>query len=92
MEYNFMDFLIVSILIYLLITVIRLEGRIKGIRYALDQISKKVVVPEKPINNELRELIRKDQEVQAVKEVRETLGLSLVEAKQYIEALKAAEK
>ncbi|MGD7024865.1 hypothetical protein FZC79_15200 [Rossellomorea vietnamensis] len=92
MEYNFMDFLIVSILIYVLITVIRLEGRIKGIRYALDQISKKAGVPEKPINNELRELIRKDQEVQAVKEVRETLGLSLVEAKQYIEALKAAEK
>ncbi|MGF2616247.1 hypothetical protein FZC84_00520 [Rossellomorea vietnamensis] len=87
-----MDFLIVSILIYLLVTVIRLDGRVRGMKYVIYQLADKTGVPDKPINKELRELISEGQDVQAVKKVRETLGLSLVEAKQYIDALKSGEK
>ncbi|MBY7144069.1 hypothetical protein KFZ56_13635 [Virgibacillus sp. NKC19-3] len=73
---------------YLLHRIDKLEGRIKGMRYRLDQVAKQVDVPEPPINDELRELIKEGEEVRAVKEAREALGLSLVEGKQYVDALK----
>ncbi|MCH1626745.1 hypothetical protein [Fredinandcohnia quinoae] len=88
MEYNFVEVLILFIAVYLLFTVIKLDGRVKGLKYTLDQISKQTDVPEMPINNELRQLLNEGNDVKAVKRVRETLGLSLVEAKQYVDALK----
>ena len=65
----------------------KMENQIKGFKYTLEQISKQVDVPENPVNKELRQLLKEDKEVQAVKKARETLGLSLLEAKQYIDAL-----
>jgi len=35
---------------YLIFTVIRLDGRLKGIKYTLNQISKRVEITENPIN------------------------------------------
>lgn len=92
MEFNIFDVLILFICIYLLASVIQLNGRIKGLVYTLDQISKQIDVPESPINNELRQLLNEGNDVKAVKRVRETLGLSLIEGKQYVDALKIEEK
>ena len=88
MEFNFVEVLILFIGVYLIFAVIKLDGRVKGLKYTLDQISKQIDVPEKPINNELRQLLNEGNDVKAVKRVRETLGLSLVEAKQYVDELK----
>ena len=88
MEFNFVEVLILFIGIYLLFTVIKLEGRVKGLKYTLDQIYQQTDIPENPINNELRQLLNAGNDVKAVKRVREMLGLSLVEAKQYVDALK----
>lgn len=92
MEFNIIDVLILFICIYLLASVIQLNGRIKGLVYTLDQISKQIDVPESPINKELRQLLNEGNDVKAVKRVRETLGLSLIEGKQYVDALKIEDK
>jgi len=76
------------IIIHLTAKVDKLEGRIKGIQYTLDQVTKQLNLPENPINNELRKLIKEGEEVQAVKKARENLGLSLIEGKEYIDRLK----
>ena len=88
-----MDFYIVIVLIlfigiYLLSSVSKLNSRMKGLEYRLEQITKQVDVPEYPINNELRQILIEGNDVKAVKRVRETLGLSLIEAKQYIDVLR----
>lgn len=88
MEFNLIEVLLLFIGVYLLSAVGKLDSRIKGIKYTLDQISKQVDVPENPINVELRQLLNEGKDILAVKRVRETLGLSLVEAKQYVDALK----
>ncbi|MBD8498430.1 hypothetical protein [Paenibacillus arenosi] len=88
MEFNFVEGLILFIGIYLLFAVIKLDGRIKGIKYTLDQMSKQSGVSEEPLHNELRQLLHEGNNVTAVKRVRETLGLSLLEAKQYVDAIK----
>lgn len=92
MEYSFVELVTFLGVIILLFKIIKLDGNIKGIKHTLDQIANKVQVPEKPINNELRKLLSEGNDVKAVKKVRETLGLSLVEAKQYIDALKLESK
>jgi len=91
-EFNFVEVFILFICIYILSTVIKLNGRVKGLKYTLDKISKQIDVPENPINNELRQLLNEGNDIEAVKRVRETLGLSLVEAKQCIDALKFEDK
>jgi len=92
MEFNIIEVLILFICVYLLFAVIKLDGHVKGMKYVLGQISKQVEVPEKPIDNELRKLLDEGNDVKAVKKVRETLGLSLLEAKQYVDALKSESK
>lgn len=64
----------------------------KGIKYTLDQISKQIHIPESPINDELRDMIHDGNDMKAIKKVRETLGLSLLEGKQYVDALKDEDK
>lgn len=76
------------ICLYLLSTVIKLTSRVKDLELKLVHISKQSDVPESPINNELRQLLKEGNDVKAVKRVRETRGLSLLEAKQYIDVLK----
>ncbi|MEK4425626.1 hypothetical protein [Solibacillus sp. FSL K6-1523] len=88
MGINIIDVLILFICIYLLVSVIKLNGRIKGLEHVIDRISRHIDVPEISINTELRQLLNEDNDVKAVKRVRETLGLSLIEAKQYVDALK----
>jgi len=88
LEINFIELLILIMIIYLLFTIIKLESRLKGITTTLEQISKHMDVPESPINEELRDLIKDGHEVKAIKKAREAFGLSLVEGKQYVDALK----
>ncbi|MDR0232610.1 MAG: hypothetical protein LBI82_10895 [Dysgonamonadaceae bacterium] len=96
MEFNFIEILLLFIGVYLFYSVGKIDSRInkidnniKGIKYTLDQISKQVDVPENPINNELRQLLHAGDDIKAIKRVREALGLSLLEAKQYVDSLKA---
>ena len=87
MEY-FLIILSFLIIINLTAKVNKLEGRIKRMQYTLDQITKQSGLPENPINDELRELIKEGEDVKAIKKARETLGLSLLEGKEYIDKLK----
>ncbi|WP_427138610.1 hypothetical protein [Psychrobacillus psychrodurans] len=77
------------IVIYLSVKLEKLEGRMKRIQYTLDQLTKQHGLPENPINNELRELIKDREDVKAIKKARENLGLSLLEGKNYIDKLKS---
>ncbi|WP_096439307.1 hypothetical protein [Alteribacter populi] len=88
MEYSFLEIVIFVGVIILLFKVISIDNSIKGIKYNLAQIANKVQVSDKPINDELRSLIKEGKDEKAVKVAKETLGMSLVEAKQYIDALK----
>lgn len=92
MEFTIVNILILLIFIYLLYTVIKLNSRIKDLEHKLKLASKQTDLPENPINNELKQLLKEGNDVKAIKKVRETLGLSLVEAKQYIDALKLEDK
>ena len=88
MEFYIVNGLILFICFYLLSTISKLNSRVKGLEYTLEQMSKQVGVPENPVNNALRQLLEEGNDVKAVKRVRETLGLSLLEGKQYIDVLK----
>jgi ribosomal protein L7/L12 len=76
------------IIINLTAKVNKLESRLKRMQHTLDQVIKQTGLPENPINDELRKLIKQGQDVKAVKKARETLGLSLIEGKEYIDKLK----
>lgn len=88
MEFSIIDALILFICAYLLFAVINLNNRVKGMQSTLKQMSKQIISPDHPINNELRQLLKEGSDVKAVKRAREVLGLSLLEAKQYIDKLK----
>ncbi|MED4473787.1 hypothetical protein [Oceanobacillus caeni] len=90
MEYTLIciSILLVFMVISLFIKLDRLEGRMKAMQYKLDRLVKQSDIPENPINDDLRQLIKEGKDVKAVKKARETLGLSLVEGKKYIDKLK----
>lgn len=89
MEFNIMIIsLLLVIFIYLLSTISKLNSRVKVLENKLKHLSNQTDVSESPINNELRQLLNEGNDVKAVKRVRETLGLSLIEAKQYVDGLK----
>lgn len=73
---------------YMLYKMSQLQEEIKGIRNKLEQMASQMNLPENPINEELRELLKTGEDIKAVKVARETLGLSLLEGKQYVDALK----
>ena len=80
------------IIIFMLITTVTpklnsLETQIKSLKFTLDQVANQVEVPEHPINDKLRKMLKEGKEVKAIKEARQVLGLSLVEAKQYVDKL-----
>ncbi|WP_263881741.1 hypothetical protein [Paenibacillus sp. PSB04] len=77
------------IIINLWAKVSKLEGRIKGMQYTINQLTQQSGLPEHPINDELRQLIKEGEDVKAIKKARETLGLSLLEGKEYIDKLKS---
>ena len=67
-----------------------LEAKVKFLQSTLDQISGPDSRPEPAVNDELRTLIQQGNTTAAVKRVRETMGLSLLEAKQYVDRLSSA--
>ena len=89
------EFIIIGglvVIILVLITTVSsklnsLETQIKSMKFTLDQVAKQVDVPEHPISEKLRRLLKEGKGVQAVKEARQVLGLSLLEAKQYVDDL-----
>lgn len=92
MDLNIIEIILLFLILYLLGITSKLEGQVKGLKYTLIQLLETTDPVDYPINNELRELIQEGKEIKAVKKVRETLGLSLLEAKQYIDALKREER
>lgn len=89
-EYFIMGALVVGI-VMLFVTVSgkldSLESKVKNLKVTLEQIAKQMEVPEHPINDKLRNLVKEGKDVQAVKEARQVLELSLLEAKQYVDNL-----
>ena len=80
------------LIIFMLITTVTtklnsLETQIKSLKFTLDQVANQVEVPEHPINDQLRKMLKEGKEVQAIKEARRVLGLSLLGAKQYVDKL-----
>lgn len=92
MEFNTIEIMILVIVLYLLSTVLKLDGRIKGIKHTLDRISKGMDIPESPVDPEIKRLLSEGNDVKAVKRARELFGLTLLEGKQYIDGLKIADK
>ncbi|WP_150285245.1 hypothetical protein [Rummeliibacillus sp. TYF-LIM-RU47] len=90
MEYIQLALIIILFLIALNLwtKVDSLEGRIKGLQYTLKQLTKQSGLPENPVNATLRKLIKEGEDIKAIKKARETLGLSLLEGKEYIDKLK----
>ncbi|WP_433619330.1 hypothetical protein [Paenibacillus cellulositrophicus] len=88
-----MEYILIIISLLIIINlwakVSKLEGRIKGMQYTINQLTQQSGLPEHPINDELRQLIKEGEDVKAIKKARETLGLSLLEGKEYIDKLKS---
>ena len=89
MEFSILEIALLVIGLYLMFTVMTLNEKLKNIQMTVNQMAKSLDLPEHPINDELRTLIAKHEDIQAIKLARETLGLSLLEGKQYIDKLKS---
>ena len=66
-----------------------LENRIRHVENQLKQITQGMKLAEPEINEELRELLQKGKMIEAVKRTRQEFGWSLMEAKLYVDELKA---
>lgn len=66
-----------------------IEARIKAMQISHDHISKEDGLPSHPVHDEVMQLIREGKKVSAIKKAREVHGMSLVEAKQYVDTLEA---
>ncbi|MGG1686488.1 hypothetical protein [Pseudalkalibacillus sp. NRS-1564] len=64
-----------------------LSVRMKSMHDQLNRMAQHLDLPEHPINDELRELMKEGKTVEAVKKAREVFGLSLLEAKEYVDGL-----
>lgn len=89
MEFNFISIVLSFIVLYLLSALTKLEQQVKKLNYTVSQLAAQSTITNDSLNNELRQLLKADKNVTAMKRVRESLGLSLIEAKQYIDTLKA---
>lgn len=69
-----------------------LEKRMKRQQATLNQIASHLGIPEPQVSAEVKRLLQDGQDIKAIKTVREELGLSLVEAKQYVDAIKHGER
>lgn len=86
---TFLEWFMLIAIIFLIFRVMTIQEQLKGLTYKIDRIASKVEVPENPINENLRDLLEDGKDVEAVKLARETLGLSLIEGKEYVDALKS---
>lgn len=87
-----MDYLLLTAVIALGIFYIsgqlnNIHTRLKRTEDKLDQIAKHMELPEHTINEELRQLVKEGDKIKAIKKAREVLGLSLLEAKNYVDSL-----
>lgn len=92
MEFHILEILILVVVLYLFATVIKIDGRTKAMKYALDQISKGLDIPESAIDPEIKIFINEGNDVKAIKRARELFGLTLLEGKQYVDNLKLKNK
>lgn len=88
-----MEIIILIIIVLLAVLMISsrmaaIEKRMKQQQDVLNQIAKHLGIPEPPVHEEVKRLLREGQDIKAVKTAREELGLSLLEAKQYVDAIK----
>ncbi|EOA3903296.1 hypothetical protein ACO11K_002284 [Bacillus cytotoxicus] len=67
----------------------RTDARLKRIETRLELITKQMRIREiePEINHELRQLVRDGKTITAIKKAREAFGYSLLEAKEYVDAL-----
>lgn len=79
--------LIIFGIFYISESINRVTKRLKRTEDKLEQIAKQMGVPEHVINEELRQLVKDGEKIKAIKKAREVLGLSLLEAKNYIDSL-----
>lgn len=82
--------IIVLLVVYLFIVVNKLnilKARVKSMEITLNQVANHVDMPEHPVNEELRLLVKEGKEVKAVKKAREVFGFSLIEGKKYVDSL-----
>ena len=88
MDFTILDIVILIVCVFLLLMVINLSSRLKEMQSMLKRLTTQTITPDHPINDELKQLLKEGSDVKAVKRAREVLGLSLLEAKQYIDQLK----
>lgn len=86
------EVLILIVVLYILMTVLKLEGKVNGLKTRLAEISKHVGIKEEAVHPEIKSLVEHDEEIKAVKRARELYGLSLVEAKEYVDKIKNDEE
>ncbi|EEL50046.1 hypothetical protein [Bacillus cereus] len=67
----------------------RTDARLKHIEARLELITKEMGIREvePEINHELKQLVKDGKTITAIKKVREKFGYSLLEAKEYVDAL-----
>ncbi|GAA3731432.1 hypothetical protein GCM10022378_19630 [Salinicoccus jeotgali] len=79
--------LLLGIIVYLLYTNSKLNGEVRRLKSGQE----KFITADgegHPVDHELRRMVREGEEIKAIKKARQTLGLSLVEGKQYVDRLK----
>ncbi|WP_101841887.1 hypothetical protein [Halobacillus sp. Marseille-P3879] len=86
-----MDLFIYAVLILMLLLFVgrgtSMEKRVKRLEETLRRVTEQVDLPPSSTDEELKQLVREGKDVQAVKRARKELGLSLIEAKEYIDKL-----
>lgn len=65
-----------------------MEKQIAAMRRTIEALKNGEIEKEPEVNTELRELLQQGKDVKAVKTAREHLGLSLLDAKNYVDSLK----
>ena len=88
MNFNFIEMLILVIVLFMFSSNLKLEGQVKSLKASLNQILKHMDLPDYPVTEEIKTLVANNEEIKAIKKARELYGFSLVEGKEYIEALK----
>ncbi|MEH6891471.1 ribosomal protein L7/L12 [Bacillus sp. JJ864] len=87
MDYLLLTSVIVLGIFYISGQLNNIHIRLKRTEDKLDRIAKHMELPEHEINEELRLLIKDGDKIKAIKKAREVLGLSLLEAKNYVDSL-----
>ena len=80
----------VTLLLALFLLINKINALEKNVTYMnliLNGVAKQVGVPKPSLDDELRILIALDKKIPAIKELRKSTGLSLREAKDYVDKL-----